>query len=592
MPFRKRLIWQIYFSYLIVIIGSFSIITWEAVKTIRQSFLNQLMNELKSKAYLSEMVLKPFIDPLNETQLLNACREFGIRSGARITVVLPRGRVVADSLSDPGIMDNHSDRVEIAAAIRGEIGAAERPSPTMQDKMLYLAVPVRKNQETIAVVRAASPMTAADDALRQLIFKFTTLAFLTALGAAILSYFVSLRITRPVEDIAQWVRLLARGDLGIRLRTFYPNEMGALAVAVNDMAGQLKSRIDTILMQRNEMAAVLSSITEGIVAVDREEKIIRMNNAAAAILGCSVAATLGRSIQETVRSTPIHKLVKEALEKHKLVEMQITLPGEHDRHLNVRATMLKDQTGSERGVVLALTDITAIKRLERVRKDFVANVSHEIKTPITAIKGFVETLQEGGIDDPSQTAKFLSIIERQVTRLEAIIEDLLILSRLEQESGQGSLRLQKSSLKEVISSALQACEAMSMEKDITLKAAFQEELFLSMDASLFEQALVNLLDNAIKYSDRGKDIRIDAGRIENEAVISVIDEGCGIPREHLPRIFERFYRVDKARSRESGGTGLGLAIVKHIVQAHSGRISVESVPGKGSTFRIHLPVSE
>ena len=177
MPFRKRLIWQIYFSYLIVIIGSFSIITWQAVKTIRQSFLNQLMNELKSKAYLSEMVLKPFIDPLNETELLNACREFGIRSGARITVVLPRGRVVADSLSDPGIMDNHSDRVEIAAAIRGEIGAAERPSPTMQEKMLYLAVPVRKNQETIAVVRAASPMTAADDALRQLIFKFTTLAF-------------------------------------------------------------------------------------------------------------------------------------------------------------------------------------------------------------------------------------------------------------------------------------------------------------------------------------------------------------------------------------------------------------------------------
>ncbi len=592
MPFRKRLIWQIYLSYFIVIIGSFSIVAWQAVKTIRQSFLNQLLNELKDKAYLSEMVLKPFIDPLNETKLLHACKEFGIRSGARITVVLPRGRVVADSSSDPKAMDNHSDRAEIASAFRGTIGTAQRPSPTIHEKMLYLAAPVKNMQETIAVIRVASPMTAVDEALRHLIFRFMAVAFLTALCAAILSFLVSRKITRPVEDIAKWVRNLSRGDLGIRLRSFYPNEIGTLAQAVNDMAAQLKQRIDTILIQRNEMEAVLSSISEGIVAVDREEKIIRMNNAAASILGCSATATLGRSIQEVVRSTLIHKLVREAMEKHEPAEIQITLAGDGERHLNVRATMLQDEAGAEAGVVLALNDITAIKRLERVRKDFVANVSHEIKTPITAIKGFVETLQEGGIDDPAESARFLSIIGRQVTRLDAIIEDLLILSRLEQEPDRGTLRLEKSSLNDVVVSALQACEVMAKEKEINLRDDFKEELFLRMDPALLEHALVNLLDNAIKYSDKGKDVRIEAGRIENEAVISVIDEGCGIPKEHLPRIFERFYRVDKARSRESGGTGLGLAIAKHIVQAHSGWISVESVPGKGSTFTIHLPASE
>jgi len=278
------------------------------------------------------------------------------------------------------------------------------------------------------------------------------------------------------------------------------------------------------------------------------------------------------------------------MDKHEAANKEITLRSGAERYLSVKATILKDGDGMERGVVLVLNDITPLKNLETVRKDFVANVSHEIKTPITAIKGFVETLQEGGMEDLEQAPRFLAIIERQVLRLEAIVEDLLSLSRLEQDAERGTLRFQKGRVSDVLTSASQICELKAADKNIKLEVSCPDDLLARMDSSLLEQAVVNLLDNAIKYSEKGKEVRVEGCQNGMEAVISVSDKGCGIAKEHLPRIFERFYRVDKARSRDNGGTGLGLAIVKHIIQAHSGRLSVESTPGEGSIFNIHLPL--
>jgi two-component system phosphate regulon sensor histidine kinase PhoR len=261
-----------------------------------------------------------------------------------------------------------------------------------------------------------------------------------------------------------------------------------------------------------------------------------------------------------------------------------------ERTLNIHSSPLYDAGSVQIGALLVMNDVTQLRHLENVRRDFVANVSHEIKTPLTAIKGFVETLQLGTVEDEAEQKRFLGIVLKHVNRLGAILEDLLALSRMEQESGTEEVRLSIGRIKEVIQTAVQVCQPRAAERDITISTDAAEDLTANLDATLLEQAFVNLIDNAVKYSDDGSQVRITAGQKKREVIIEFADQGSGIPNKHLPRLFERFYRVDKARSRKLGGTGLGLAIVKHIVQAHGGHITVESSLGQGSTFTVHLPL--
>ncbi|MDY7001541.1 MAG: ATP-binding protein, partial [Thermodesulfobacteriota bacterium] len=261
----------------------------------------------------------------------------------------------------------------------------------------------------------------------------------------------------------------------------------------------------------------------------------------------------------------------------------------NERFLHGHGTTLKDAKGERIGALIVLNDVTRLRKLENIRRDFVANVSHEIKTPITAIKGFVETLEHGGVEKPEDAERFLGIIKKHVDRLEALVEDILTFSRVERETEEEKAVLSEHLVRDVLQSALQACELAAKAKDIRFEMACGENMLAKMEAGLLEQALVNLLDNAVKYSGEASVVRVEAEQTGSETIIRVVDQGCGIEKRHLPRLFERFYRVDKARSREKGGTGLGLAIVKHIVQAHDGRVEVESLPGKGSTFSLHLP---
>lgn len=337
------------------------------------------------------------------------------------------------------------------------------------------------------------------------------------------------------------------------------------------------------------MEAVLASMVEGVIAVDMDERVISMNQAAAQMFVCNPSAAQGRTIQEVVRNVVLHEFVRNTLSSQKPVEKDIVLHTGVERFINGHGTVLRDARGEQMGALIVLNDVTRIRRLENVRREFVANVSHEIKTPITAIKGFVETLRDGAVKNPEDAERFLGIIENHAERLEAIIEDLLSLSRIEREAERGKISLVEGQVQDVVQMAVQVCEMSARAKDIKIEFSCDKDIASKINAPLLEQAIVNLLDNAIKYSAEGSTIRVEVTQTAEEIIIDVRDQGCGIEKEHLPRLFERFYRVDKARSRQLGGTGLGLAIVKHITQAHGGQVSVESVPGKGSTFSIRLP---
>jgi len=586
---KRRLFWQLFPSYLLITLVSLVAVTWYASSAIRQFYIEHTASDLETRARLFEEQISGQIDPLDAKTIDQLSKKAGGVTSTRITVMLPSGKVVADSDEDPATMDNHRDRPEFIGAIRGNRGASLRHSITLDKDLMYVAVPIKKGVRTVAVVRASIPISAIDDALKIIQVKIFFGGLVMALFAAVLSLFASRRITRPVEQIRKWAESIARGDFQLKPSIRSSEEIEGLCESLSLMAKDLRERIDLVLRQRNEIKAVFSSMIEGVIAFDMEEHIINMNQSAADILRCDLTAAQGRSIQEVARNTALHEFVRETLLAHKSVEKDIPISSDGERLVNGHGTLLRDSGGKQIGALIILNDVTRLRRLENIRRDFVSNVSHEIKTPITAIKGFVETLRDGAVTNPVDAKRFLEIIEKHVVRLEAIIEDLLNLSKIEQESEKEGVSLVESRMNEILQNALQVCHVRAADKEIKIVIFCAESIVAKVDPSLLEQAIMNLLDNAIKYSDEGGTVKIEATQGEASVVIAVSDQGCGISKEHLPRLFERFYRVDKARSRQLGGTGLGLAIVKHIVQAHGGHISVESTPGKGSVFSIRLP---
>jgi two-component system phosphate regulon sensor histidine kinase PhoR len=330
-------------------------------------------------------------------------------------------------------------------------------------------------------------------------------------------------------------------------------------------------------------------MVEGVLAIDSNERILRMNDAATRLLGVDAARVEGRLFPEIVRSIDLHKLVAAVISTQQPVEGEVVLRDREARFLRVNGTVLHDAPEGRSGVLLVIHDVSDLKRLESVRRDFVANVSHELKTPVTSIQGYVETLLDGAMNETEQREKFLKIVAKHTERLHAILEDLLTLARVEQEGEKPQSVLTRGPLRSVLEAAVADCGTKAEEKNMQVQLTCPAELTAAMNVSLLEQAVVNLIENAIAYSLPYQTVEVSGLAGEREVEIRVRDHGCGISREHLPRIFERFYRVDKSRSRDSGGTGLGLAIVKHIVQLHDGRTAVESIPAKGSTFSIFLP---
>jgi two-component system phosphate regulon sensor histidine kinase PhoR len=586
---KSRLIWQIFPSFLLITILSLVAVSWYASSSMRKYFLDHTALDLNVRAVLLEKQIINDLLPLNSLSVDAVCKAMGRLSETRFTVIMRSGEVVGDSRETPKLMDNHADRPEIAQALRGKIGRSTRYSNTLLQSMMYVARPIEKNGNILAVIRASIPTTFIEQELKSIQFKIAGGGLLIALLAAGISLYISRRITRPIVAMKNSADRFADGDFSHRLTAPDSEEIAGLAEALNHMASQLDNRIKTIINQRNELETVLSSMREGVLAVNNKERVLSMNQAAADLFECDPVQSQDKSIQEVVRNLPLQEFIRRAISGREPDEDDIVLYQFGEKILNLKSSPLMDASKDQIGTLVVINDVTKLRRLENMRKDFVANVSHEIKTPLTAIKGFVETLYQGAVDNPEEADRFLGIIKKHVDRLSSIIEDLLSLSRIEQEDVRQAIEFEDKAIKEIFTSAVQICRSKADDKKIDINLNCDNQLSSYFDPTLLEQAVVNLLDNAIKYSEPNSTVHLKANLNDSVVRIIVEDQGIGIARKHLPRLFERFYRVDKARSRKMGGTGLGLAIVKHIAQAHGGQVTVNSSLGKGSTFTIHLP---
>jgi two-component system phosphate regulon sensor histidine kinase PhoR len=586
--YERRLAWRLFVAYFLVTLAALVALGWYGSYILDEALASGLSRQLQTTAQLVSQQVGPLLDG-NDHLVRGAIDSASQANGSRLTIISPAGEVVAETHEDADRMDNHAGRPEVQAALAGEIHREDRYSNTLRERFVYVAVPVFHDGRVVAVVRAAVSRAESRRELRR--YQGMLLGGLTVatLAVSLVGWRLARRQSRPFEEVADAAQRLAQGNETERLPTSDVQELARLSDSLNQLAQELEDRGHMIGRQGHELEAVLASMIEGVLAVDSEERVISINRAAARLVGGNVAELTGRSLQEVIRNADLRRLAMQALASEESVEDDIVLRGEDDRILQVCGTSLRDVKGRSVGAVLVLHDVTHYRHLENVRRDFVANVSHELKTPIASIKGFVETLLDGASENPDDAKRFLRIVARQADRLNQIIEDLLSLSKIEQSEQEGNLPLEEGPIRAILEAAVADCQAAAAERDIRINVSCDESVVANINARLLEQAVDNLLDNAIKYSDPGEEVLITARALAGEVLISVTDHGCGIDRDHLPRLFERFYRVDKARSRKLGGTGLGLAIVKHIVQAHGGKVFVQSTPGKGSTFTIHLP---
>lgn len=578
--------------YSVFVVAALLTLAWYASHSVRQLYLTELKPDLELRTRLIADQLRGKLNPADSSSVAAVISDLSHQASTRIAVFRPSGQMWFTS--EPGTLpvSREEKLPELAAARDGQVGIDLRLDPATKHEALYVAVPVRNGATLEGFVQTGVSLTAMDQSIAAVRWGIALVGMLILLLTIAHSTTISRRIAARTREFRQAAERFAHGDLTSRVIASDSVEFAALGDALNHMAEQLDERIRAFTHQRNEQDAILTSMVEGVLAVDTDERVINLNRTAGILFDISPDAARGRTIQEVVRNSELQRLIRQTLTSRQSVEGNLTLTDRDEQYIQAIGSVIQDAAGKTLGALLVLHDITQLKRLESVRRDFVANVSHELKTPITSIKGFVETLQDGAIRNPVDAERFLSIIARHVDRLNAIIEDLLALSRIELEAEKSEIALEAGSLADVVKSAIQSCGQKAAEKSVRIEVVQEVAGRIRRNAVLLEQAVINLLDNAIKYSEPGTSIEIRMVEMNGEVSVSVSDHGCGIAREHLPRIWERFYRIDKARSRALGGTGLGLAIVKHIALAHGGRVSVESTVGQGSTFTIYLPVIE
>lgn len=411
---------------------------------------------------------------------------------------------------------------------------------------------------------------------------------LSLVASSIGCFLVTERLSLSLDRFARMLERFAKGDFSSRVYPPRIAELADLSGSFNTMASRVQKRLDALSRLSGEQDAILRGMIEGVVTVDNDGRIRRVNDAARSLLDIPVKECEGRLVEEVIHHAELQRFVAQSLKSSSVRTRVISLHGPQERIVEVYTAPLVDSEAAATGTLFVFHDTTRIQKLENVRRDFVANVSHELRTPITSIKGFVETLMDGAMNEPESLRKFLGIIAKHSDRLNAIFSDLLVLAQLEARDEDEELGLEECSIARVAQAAVDACSLRAAEREAHVTIEIDAELKVLAKENLIEQALVNLIDNAIKYSEPRVAVTVRAQEVGDMVKVSVFDTGPGIDKQHLPRLFERFYRVDQGRSRQMGGTGLGLAIVKHIAQVHGGRVEVESALGKGSVFSVFV----
>ncbi len=584
----------LFFSYLLItLLGLMVVIGYTSV-VVRDSYEQQTFKSLGSNARLFAETLKEMPTPLHDRDIQQLALQMGQVANVRFTVVRADGEVVADTRENPAIMDNHFSRSEIQAALRDGVGRAIRPSPTLGPERVYFALVADTSGDQQLVVRASEALRGVEASISAM-RKRIIIGGMVVIGIiAVLSLMVARLISQPIREASDGAERFSRGDFDYRIAVYGTAEVRELAVAMNHMAHELQQRIETITEQQDQMTAMFSSMTEGFVLLDDEGRIVQINQSAERIFGIDLVKALGSHIYEVVRQPDFLRFIENLMDGNSVVEADLEAHlGGDEQVIHARGRSILNPKGERTGALIALYNLTRLTRLESMRKDFVANVSHELNTPVTAISVAAETLADGAMDDPKMGARFVTTILQNSKRLSSLIDDLLALGRIEEEVKEDAVRLEKQALLPTVRRAVEQCEGQAQGKQVDIELVVDADVAVWQNGRLLQRAIHNLLDNAVRHSPAGTRIEISAEEPQPGSVLlSVADNGPGIPPEHLDRLFERFYRVDNSRSRQVGGTGLGLALVKYIALAHHGQADVESTPGKGSTFTILLRAGE
>lgn len=575
--------WKLMTSYLLLVLTLGAGLYTYLSLSLERSMTAVTRDHLQDEARIASLMGAKEIRNLKEdAPPLTAALSKAIR--ARVTVMTRDGEVVADSevaQTEVERLENHRERPEVQQALKYGTGSAIRYSATLRMDMLYVAASFGDN----GVVRLALPLSGLEQAKKRLQRSLGAALAVGVLASLLLSYILSNVNSRNLRILAAGAARIGRGEFRTRIQVRSSDELGELAQVMNEMTERIEGQLERISSEKNRLDAILKGMGEGVMATDQHGAVTLVNPAFCTMFGVGTRV-LGKQLLEISRHPDLYAACREVLHERQERHQEISLAGGQATVVHWVPLVEADAL---RGVVAVFHDISELKKAEGIRRDFVANVSHELRTPVTVIKGYAETLLSGALaDDPERSEKFLGIIQNHADRLSSLIRDLLTISEL--ESGEVMLQPQSIELAAAVRNALLLVGQRSEEKGITLEfAGVTGAGLVNADRIRLDQILINLLDNAIKYSGLGGKVSIAAEEEGDMVKVSVRDNGIGIPEKNLPRLFERFYRVDEARSRDRGGTGLGLSIVKHLVQAHGGRVSVESTLGVGSVFSFTLP---
>ncbi len=562
--------------------------------TDRQSefYIEQLKVSLKNEAKLiiSKEIINIDANNLNKktrNRLDKWSKKWGKEIDARITMINKDGKVIADSTYNPEKMDNHLNRPEIQEVIKdSESGSAIRRSDTLKIDMLYMALPVIKNGEIVAFMRLAKSLEEINNVVKENLKNYIIFFLIVLIFSLILLGRFTSDLIKPIQKMSKIAAKIADGNYGesINLKS-HSKEIDKMTQQFNLMSKKLEKKINEISEEKNKAEAILSSMVDGVIATDENGEIMLINPAAREMLFIDEKHVRDKDFIQVVRNYKINELLEKVLKENDIISQEILLQREEEKILRCHFASITNEENNIKGGVIVFTDITELRRLEQVRKDFVANVSHELKTPLTSIIGYVDTLLENKNINKNTKNKFLKIIKDEADRLGILIQDLLNLSKFEDSNPE----LNPGNINNLINKTVSILEEKAGKKNISIKTKMAEDsLQVYMIKEQIEQVMINLIDNAIKYTPEDGEIEIKVLEKENKVLVEVIDNGIGIPQKDQQRIFERFYRVDKARSRSMGGTGIGLSIVKHIIKSHDSEINLESESGKGSKFWFYL----